>query len=72
MKTTINNLITAVEAAEIIGVTSVRVRRIALEGRLATIELGGRKFFDRKEVERFSRLPRPTGRPKKKFLGKRG
>lgn len=57
-------ILTTEQAAEIIGVSEIRVRQFCQEGRL------GKKFGDRwvitaKEAREFSGKQRPSGRPKK-------
>jgi excisionase family DNA binding protein len=60
------NLITTKSAAEILGVTPVRVRQLIQQGRLAAEKRGRDHLLDRKEIERFNRHGRrPGGRPPK-------
>ncbi len=57
------DLITPAEAARLRGVTRSAITDLMKRGRLQTIEVGGRPFLYRKEVENFS--PEITGRPPK-------
>jgi len=60
------NLITTKNAAEILGVTPVRVRQLIQQGRLAAEKRGRDHLLDSKEIERFNRHGRrPGGRPPK-------
>ncbi len=49
------------EAARIRGVSRQAITVLVRKGRLKTLEIGGRTFVRRKEVEEFT--PEPGGRP---------
>ena len=57
-----NDLITPAEAARMRGVTRSAITDLMRRGRLRIIEVGGRPFLSRAEVERFT--PEITGRPR--------
>jgi excisionase family DNA binding protein len=57
------DLITPAEAARIRGVTRSAITDLMKRGRLNVVEVGGRSFLQRDEVEKFS--PDITGRPPK-------
>jgi excisionase family DNA binding protein len=60
------NFITTKSAAEILGVTPVRVRQLIQQGQLAAEKRGRDHLLNKKEVQRFNRLGRrPGGRPPK-------
>jgi hypothetical protein len=63
MKIDPSELISQQEAANIRGVSIQAVHSLVKRGRLTTIEIGGRKFLLRKEVEAFE--PDVGGRPRK-------
>lgn len=58
-------LITASQAAMIIGVSKQRVAELVQDGRLNRWERIGAKYLSFNEVIRFSQETRQTGRPKK-------
>ncbi len=59
-------LITTRQAADILGVTPVRVRQLIHERRLLSEKQGRDHLLDDTEVKRFSRQGRlPRGRPRK-------
>ena len=61
----IGNMITAEEAAQIIGVHRARVYQFANSGRLPGIRTANGWFFKRSDVRKFAEKPRKEGRPKK-------
>lgn len=59
-------LITTKQAAQILGVTPVRVRQLIQNGQLRSTKQGRDHLLDDTEVEQFHREGRrPGGRPKK-------
>ncbi len=67
-----SRLLTLPEAAKVLGVTYERVRVFVTEGRLPAIEVPGiGRVVRRKDLERFQRAPRPTGRPPARQRGPR-
>ena len=59
-------LISVVEAAQMLGVSDRRVRALAAAGTLTATRVGPRMWvLERLEVERFGRLKRPRGRPRR-------
>jgi len=63
MKIDPSKLISQQEAAKMRGVSSQAINALMKRGRLTTIEIGGRKFLLREEVEAFE--PDVGGRPRK-------
>jgi hypothetical protein len=63
-------LLTPGQAAEILGVTTARLQQFRYDGRLKAVAFGadgGAPFFyDATEIEKFSKLERPSHRPKSK------
>ena len=59
--TELDDLITQAEAARLRGVTREAVYDLVARGRLSAVEIGGKKFVRRSEVEGFEMLP--AGRP---------
>jgi excisionase family DNA binding protein len=57
------DLISQSEAAEIRGVTREAINRLVKRGRLTAVEISGRSFVYRSEVEKFE--PSKGGRPPK-------
>jgi predicted site-specific integrase-resolvase len=66
----LRGLLSARQAAEILGITPRATRRYAQEGRLRGRRLDGRWVFGRSDVLRFAGIPRPVGYPKGKSRGK--
>ena len=64
--TTAPDLIGAAEAAEILGVSTERVRQLAVAHRIQSEELSGRRAYVRSSVEALARQDRPGGRPRKR------
>jgi Transcriptional regulator, AbiEi antitoxin len=58
-----NDLVTRTQAAEIRGVSRSAIADLIKRGRLQPIEIAGRAFLSRREVEAFE--PDPGGRPSK-------
>ena len=66
------NLITTKSAAEILGVTPVRVRQLIQQGQLPSVKHGRDHLLHKEEVQRFNREGRrPGGRPPKPVSRKR-
>lgn len=65
------NLITTKSAAEILGVTPVRVRQLIQQGQLPSVKHGRDHLLQKEEVLRFNREDRrPGGRPPKPIARK--
>ena len=69
MSTGLNELspddwISASEAARLRGVTRQAIGSLVRRGRLRTLEFGGKRFVNRRDVEAY--VPDPGGRPRKK------
>jgi excisionase family DNA binding protein len=62
----IGNFLTTTEAAEVIGVSSMRVRQFAKENRLHSLQVGNILVFEKEEVKKFAKTPRKWGRPHSK------
>jgi site-specific DNA-methyltransferase (adenine-specific) len=59
-------LVTTKRAAEILGVTPIRVRQLIKDGQIRSEKQGRDHLLDETEVARFNREGRrPTGRPRK-------
>jgi len=63
MKIDPQELITQAEAARIRGVTIQAINFLVKRGKLRTVEIGGRAFLYRSDIENFE--PDPGGRPRK-------
>lgn len=60
------NLITTKSAAEILGITPVRVRQLIQQGQLPSLKHGRDHLLHKEDVDRFNRQGRrPGGRPPK-------
>ena len=60
-----DKLITTSDAANLLGVSSSRVRQFILEERLNSVKIGRDQLLKQSDVEAFASKPRPrTGRPK--------
>lgn len=57
------DLLTTADAAQALGVSEVRVRKLCRDGRLGTL-FGDRWLITPEELKAFKKLPRPPGRPK--------
>jgi len=55
-------LMTPEEAANYIGVSSVRIRQFCTEGRIGQ-KVGERWVISEDELRQFAKIPRQTGRP---------
>jgi len=58
-----SELVSQPEAAKMRGVSTQAINKLMQRGRLTVIEISGKKFLLRKEVEAFE--PNITGRPRK-------
>jgi hypothetical protein len=63
MKIDPSELVSIKQASEMRGVSTQSISELMKRGRLTIIEVGGRKFLFRKEVEAFER--KSAGRPRK-------
>jgi len=63
MKIDLSELVSQREAAKMRGVTTQAINKLMQRGRLTVIEVSGKRFLLRKEVEAFE--PNITGRPRK-------
>jgi excisionase family DNA binding protein len=61
MKPDVNGLITQAEAARIRGVSREAIYGLVARGKLSVVEIGGRKFLKRSDVEVYQ--PELGGRP---------
>jgi excisionase family DNA binding protein len=60
----LDDLISQADAAELRGVSRASINELVKRGRLKTVEIGGKIFLYRSEVETFE--PQPGGRPSTK------
>ncbi|WP_158789367.1 hypothetical protein [Granulicella sp. L46] len=60
---------TQAEAARVRSISQERIRKLVQQGRLNIVEIGGRKFVGRSEVEVFA--PLAGGIPRKKSVAKK-
>lgn len=65
------DIVNALEAGTILGVSATRVRQLAADGRLQEVSVGGDsagriKVFTRSSVEALAAKTRPGGRPRRK------
>ena len=58
-------LISAGQAAKILGVSTERVRQLAVAHRIQSVPVGGRRNYVRSSVEALATKDRPGGRPRK-------
>jgi hypothetical protein len=63
MKIDPSELVSIKQASDMRGVSTQAIQDLMRRGRFTVIEVGGRKFLLRKEVEAFE--PLPVGRPRK-------
>jgi hypothetical protein len=56
-----DDLLTLVQVSAIVGIDTSRLRRLAAQGVLRARKLGKTWITTRRDVETFSRLPRPAG-----------
>jgi excisionase family DNA binding protein len=68
-KSQLSDLMSIADAARLRGVTHGAIRDLIGRGRLSTLEIGGRRFVSRSEVETFE--PSKGGRPVMKKGGKK-
>lgn len=64
MATTINDIYTVSEVAEIMGISPSRIRQICIEHDIGTV-LGKTRVFTKSELKRLQDVPRTIGRPRK-------
>ena len=57
------SLVSVIEAADFLGITTERVRQFCREGRLGQ-QVGDRWVIPEDELKQFAKIPRPNGRPK--------
>lgn len=62
----IQDLMSAEEAAAFLGLTSGRVRKLAIDGLLVGTKIANNWIFDRADVVAFAATRPPRGRPKKR------
>jgi hypothetical protein len=67
------DLISQADAARLRGVTTAAIADLVRRGRLSTVEVGGRAFLRRSEVESFERVRKgwPKGKARKSAAAKR-
>ena len=58
-----NDLISISEAARLRGVSHAAIQNLIRRGKLSSVEIGGRRFLRRTEVDAYK--PEPIGRPPK-------
>ena len=63
------SLVTTKEAAQILGVTPVRVRQLIKDGRLVAVKRGRDHLLEDREVKRFQRHGRRSGPKGGRLLG---
>ncbi|MGO9494761.1 MAG: helix-turn-helix domain-containing protein [Terracidiphilus sp.] len=56
-----NDWVSQAEASRIRGVSRQAISRLIRKGRLRTLEIGGKVFLNRAEIEKF--VPKKPGRP---------
>ena len=59
----LSDLITAAQAAEILGLSKERVSQLCKQGRLHAVKPGRDWVMSRQTVEQFAKIDRPEGRP---------
>ena len=62
----IGEYLTTAEVADLLGVTTGRVRQFVKDKRLPGRSIGTMLMFHERDVRRFAKEPRPNGRPPKK------
>tara|TARA_Y100000361_G_C11137696_1_gene333065 strand:+ start:436 stop:639 length:204 start_codon:yes stop_codon:yes gene_type:complete len=66
MKEQINTLITTKRAANILGVSTSRIRQLIRDGRIEAMKMDGSIWLvDSSSFEKFANQPRPAGRPRR-------
>jgi len=68
MKIDLSELVSQPEAAKMRGVSIQAINKLMQRGRLTVIEVSGKRFLLRKDVEAF--VPKITGRPRKDAAAK--
>ena len=58
--------LTTADAAKELGVSVIRVRQFAENGRIKSLRLGPIIVFESSDIEKFAAIPRVHGRPKEK------
>jgi excisionase family DNA binding protein len=66
----LSDLISISEAARVREVSHTAIQDLIKRGKLSSVEIGGRRFVSRSEVESY--VPEPIGRPSTKKAGKKG
>lgn len=69
-KNSLSDLISISEAARVREVSHSAIQDLIKRGKLSSVEIGGRRFVSRGEVESY--VPEPVGRPSKKVGEKDG
>lgn len=59
----LSDLITAAQAAEILGLSKERVSQLCKQGRIQAVKPGRDWIMWRQSVEAFGKIERPEGRP---------
>ena len=59
----LSDLITAAQAAEILGLSKERVSQLCKQGRIQAVKPGRDWVMSRQTVEAFGKIERPEGRP---------
>ena len=59
----LTDLITAAQAAEILGLSTERVSQLCKQGRIQAVKPGRDWVMARQTVEQFAKIDRPEGRP---------
>lgn len=62
----LDDWVTTAEAADIIGVSKIRVLQFFHEGRFSGERVGQQLLFRRADIKAFARQDRPHGRPREK------
>jgi excisionase family DNA binding protein len=65
----ITDLISINEAARLRGVSHTAIQDLIKRGKLAALEVGGRRLLSRSQVKSFQ--PKPVGRPAQNSTGKK-
>lgn len=60
---TLSEFVTTSEAAEILNISTVRVRQLCQEKRIGK-KIGDRYIITKDELKQFAKIPRRRGRPK--------
>jgi excisionase family DNA binding protein len=62
---TLADVLSPKQTAQELGVSKTRLQQLVAAARLPFIDTPNGRLFRREDVERFKRIPRPTGRPRK-------